>query len=88
MEHHERMTETKMGFENIRELVEKQIAENEKQEKEEKEGGSLGVECILIEAADAMKDFKDIGDKDDSMDVEKMIADLNADQKRVFDRVT
>jgi len=36
---------------------------------------------------DAMQDFKDVGDKQE-IDISEMISKLNADQRRVFDRVT
>ncbi|XP_011863424.1 PREDICTED: ATP-dependent DNA helicase PIF1-like, partial [Vollenhovia emeryi] len=41
-----------------------------------------------IEAGEAMQDFKDLGDKlVQEIDVSEMISKLNADQRRVFDRV-
>ncbi|XP_018403016.1 PREDICTED: ATP-dependent DNA helicase PIF1-like [Cyphomyrmex costatus] len=46
----------------------------------------IGVQNI-IQAGDAMQDFKDLGDKQE-IDLSEMISKLNADQRRVFNRVT
>ncbi|XP_018308806.1 LOW QUALITY PROTEIN: ATP-dependent DNA helicase PIF1-like [Mycetomoellerius zeteki] len=40
-----------------------------------------------IQAGDTMQDFKDLGDKQE-IDISEMISKLNADQRRVFNRVT
>ena len=41
-----------------------------------------------IEAGEAMQDFRDLGNKiDEKIDISEMIAKLNTDQRRVFDRV-
>jgi len=40
-----------------------------------------------IEAGEAMQDFKDFSNKQE-IDISKMISKLNADRRRVFDRVT
>jgi len=42
-----------------------------------------------IETGEAMQDFKDLGNKfDQEIDIFEMISKLNADQKRIFDKVT
>lgn len=35
-----------------------------------------------------MKDFKDIGNKFDEVNVDEMVMQLNTDQKRIFDTIT
>jgi len=34
-----------------------------------------------------MQDFKDLGNKCEEIDISEMISNLNADQRRVFDKV-
>jgi len=41
-----------------------------------------------VEAGEAMQDFKDLGNKCEEIDMSEMISKLNADQSRVFDKVT
>jgi len=41
-----------------------------------------------VEAGKAMQDFKDLGNKCEEIDISEMISKLNADQRRVFDKVT
>jgi len=41
-----------------------------------------------VKTGEAMQDFKDLGNKREEIDMSKMISKLNADQRRVFDKVT
>ncbi|XP_025267781.1 ATP-dependent DNA helicase PIF1-like [Camponotus floridanus] len=73
-------------MDNIQELIEKKISEVTK---DEDENNCLDVlECVPVEIEGAMKDFKDIGNKFDEVNVEEMIMQLNIDQKRIFDTIT
>ncbi|XP_070528302.1 ATP-dependent DNA helicase pif1-like [Cardiocondyla obscurior] len=76
LQYHEKVQELQKVFENAKQLV--QQVDEELQQK-------IGIQNI--EAGEAMQDFRDLGEKIDNIDVSEIIAKLNADQLRVFDRV-
>ncbi|XP_066585622.1 ATP-dependent DNA helicase pif1-like [Prorops nasuta] len=69
----------------MKELINKNIEESN-------EGAKcsidLSLECVPIEVEGAMKDFQDVQNKYEDLDVSQMISELNSDQERVFNKVT
>lgn len=92
MQYHERLAEIKENLERVKELIEKKINENLEQEKnaddDECDPNGIPLGCNPIEVDDAMKDFVDIGKKQEIVNITDMISELNSDQKRIFDKVT
>jgi len=74
-------------FEDAKQLLQQRLEEIEKPNVSLDDlDNPIGVQNI--EAGEAMQDFKDLGDKlVKEIDIFEMISKLNADQKRVFDRV-
>ncbi|KMQ84905.1 dna repair and recombination protein mitochondrial, partial [Lasius niger] len=74
------------AFETAKQLVQCLDDNLQKQQSQDNPENPIGVQNI--EAGEAMQDFKDLGDKViREIDVSEMIAKLNRDQKRVFDKV-
>ncbi|XP_067209109.1 uncharacterized protein [Linepithema humile] len=87
LQYHEKLEELQKAFDTANELVQQYLDEVEKQhESQDDPDNPIGVQNI-IEAGEAMQDFKDLCDKNKKIDVLEMIEKLNMDQKRVFDRV-
>ncbi|XP_066599998.1 uncharacterized protein [Prorops nasuta] len=85
LKYHERILEIQKGMDYMKELINKNIEEcNEG----DKCSNDLTLECVPIEVEAAMKDFQDVQNKYEDLDVLQMISELNSDQKRVFDKVT
>ncbi|XP_067206958.1 uncharacterized protein [Linepithema humile] len=86
LQYYEKLEELQKAFENAKELVQQHLDEVQKHESQDDPDNPIGVQNI--EAGEAMQDFKDLDDKNiKDIDVSEMIAKLNIDQKRVFDRV-
>ncbi|XP_067211476.1 ATP-dependent DNA helicase PIF1-like [Linepithema humile] len=87
LQYHEKLEELQKAFDTANELVQQYLDEVKKQhESQDDPDNPIGVQNI-IEAGEAMQDFKDLCDKNKKIDVLEMIEKLNMDQKRVFDRV-
>ncbi|XP_018361467.1 PREDICTED: uncharacterized protein LOC108760158 [Trachymyrmex cornetzi] len=86
LEYHEKSEESKNALEIAKQLLQQHLDDLEKQNTSQDDPDNpVGVQNI--HAGDAMQDFKDLGDKQE-IDISEMISRLNADQKRIFDRVT
>ncbi|XP_066585898.1 uncharacterized protein [Prorops nasuta] len=86
LEYHERIEDIQKCSDHIKQLVAQQI---EKDDKKEEACESNEIECVPVEAICAMKDFQDVENKqNESINITQMVSELNADQKRVFDKVT
>ncbi|XP_011883981.1 PREDICTED: ATP-dependent DNA helicase PIF1-like isoform X2 [Vollenhovia emeryi] len=86
LQYHDRLEELKKAHEDAVELVKQQLDEEKQNVSQDDPDNPIGVQNI--EAGEAMQDFKDLGDKlVQEIDVSEMISKLNADQRRVFDRV-
>ncbi|XP_071582385.1 uncharacterized protein [Temnothorax nylanderi] len=87
LQYHEKLEEVQKAFETAKQLVDQYLNDLEKQhESQDDPDNPIGVQNI--EAGEAMQDFKDLGDKlDQEIDVSEMISNMNADQRRIFDRV-
>ncbi|KMQ87274.1 dna repair and recombination protein mitochondrial [Lasius niger] len=87
LQYHERLEELQKAFETARQLVQQCLDDDlQKQQSQDDPENPIGVQNI--EAGEAMQDFKDLGDKViREIDVPEIIAKLNTDQKRVFDKV-
>lgn len=83
LRYHEKLIEIQQSIDNIKELIEKKVLENTKDEEDNLDNCAL--ECIPIEVEGAMNDFKDTVVKLEIDNVDEMITQLNADQKRIFD---
>ena len=92
LQDHERLTEIDDNFNRVKELVQKQMAEDAEQERNadsnECDANGVPSSCNLSEADDAMKYFIDIGEKHEAAYVTGIVSELNTGQKRVFDKVT
>ena len=84
LQYHEKMEELKQAYETVKELVQQQIDEKQHLSQDDPDN-PIGVQNI--QAGEAMQDFKDLGGHEEEIDISEMISKLNADQKRVFDRV-
>jgi len=85
LQYHERITDIQQGMDNIQELIEKKISEITKDE-DENNCLDNALECVPVEVEGAMKDFKNIGNKFDEVNVEEMIMQLNTDQKLSYNK--
>lgn len=83
LQYHERITEILKALDNVKEQIENEEAKNEN----ENNSFDIPSGCVPIEVDSAMKDFQDVGDKVQTVDVKQMVEDLNLDQKRIFDKV-
>jgi len=87
LQYHEKVQELQKAFETAKELVQQIDEELQKNVSQDDPDNPIGVQNI-VEAGEAMQDFRDLGDKvDEKIDVFEMIDKLNEDQKRVFDKV-
>lgn len=88
LQYHEKLEELQKAFETAKELIQQYLDEVQKQNvSQDDPNNPIGVQNIL-EVGEAMQDFKDLGEMNiQEIDVSEMIAKLNMDQKRVFDRV-
>ncbi|XP_070517894.1 uncharacterized protein [Cardiocondyla obscurior] len=88
LQYHEKVQELQKAFENAKQLVQQTDEElQQKNVSQDDPDNPIGIQNI--EVGEAMQDFKNLGEKTDkNIDVSDMIAKLNADQLRVFDRVT
>ncbi|XP_070529626.1 uncharacterized protein [Cardiocondyla obscurior] len=86
LQYHEKVQELQKAFENAKQLVQ-QVDEELQQKNVSQDDPDNPIGIQNIEAGKAMQDFRDLGEKIDNIDVSEMIAKLNADQLRVFDRV-
>ncbi|XP_036140876.1 uncharacterized protein LOC118644972 [Monomorium pharaonis] len=84
-QYHEKVQELQKAFENAKELIRQEDEKLQKNVSQDDPDNPIGIQNI--EAGEAMQDFRDFGDKIEKIDVSEMIAKLNLDQKRVFDRV-
>ncbi|XP_048514971.1 uncharacterized protein LOC125501890 [Athalia rosae] len=87
LEYHERITEVQKGIEYVKEMIDKQFADNAKDNDNSQNSDTVPLGFVPIEAKGAMKEFKDAAEKVETVDVSEMISKLNMDQKRVFDQV-
>ncbi|EZA57993.1 hypothetical protein X777_02001 [Ooceraea biroi] len=87
LQYHEKLEELKKAFETAKQLLQQHLDELEKQNvSQDDPDNSIGVQNI--QAGEAMQDFKDLGNKlVPEIDMSDMISKLNADQRRVFDKV-
>ncbi|XP_070528970.1 uncharacterized protein [Cardiocondyla obscurior] len=86
LQYHEKVQELQKAFENAKQLVQ-QVDEELQQKNVSQDDPDNPIGIQNIEAGEAMQDFRDLGEKIDNIDVSEMIAKLNANQLRVFDRV-
>ncbi|XP_070528976.1 uncharacterized protein [Cardiocondyla obscurior] len=88
LQFHEKVQELQKAFENAKQLVQQTDEElQQKNVSQDDPDNPIGIQNV--EVGEAMQDFKNLGEKtDENIDVSDMIAKLNADQLRVFDRVT
>jgi hypothetical protein len=85
LQYHEKMEELQKATETAKQLLHQQL-ERKQHVSQDDPDNPIGVQNI--QAGEAMQDFKDLGNKcHEEIDVSEMISKLNADQKRVFDRV-
>ena len=82
MKYHEKFIELEEAIENVKELVNDKLNDEEEQNAEDDV-----LECDPLEVGNAIKDFYDIGNNMPEQKLNRMIAELNADQWRVFDKV-
>ncbi|XP_066600007.1 uncharacterized protein [Prorops nasuta] len=85
LKYHERNLEIQKGIDIIKEQINKNIEESNNDDECSKDHP---LDCVPIEAEGAMKEFHDVANKCEDLDLTKMISELNSDQKRVFDKVT
>jgi len=87
LQYHEKLEELQEAFETAKQLLQRHFDDLEKKhESQDDPDNPIGVQNI--EAGEAMQDFKDLGNKcDQEIDICEMISKLNADQKRVFNKV-
>ncbi|RLU15902.1 hypothetical protein DMN91_011658 [Ooceraea biroi] len=87
LQYHEKLEELQKAFETAKQLLQQHLDELEKQHvSQDDPDNPIGVQNI--EAGEAMQDLKDLSDKCvEQIDICEMISKLNADQRRVFDRV-
>jgi len=75
------------AFESAKQLLQEYLDDLEKQRvSQDDQNNPIGIQNV--EAGEAMQDFKDLGNKYEEIDISEIISKLNADQKRVFDKVT
>jgi len=71
------------AFKTVKELVQQYLEVQKQCELQDDPDNPIGVQNI-----EAIQDFKEFGDKNiQDIDISEMIAKLNMDQKRVFDKV-
>ncbi|XP_066599997.1 uncharacterized protein [Prorops nasuta] len=85
LKYHERILEIQKGMDYMKELINKNIEESNEGAKC---SNDLSLECVPIEVEGAMKDFQDVQNKYEDLDVSQMISELNSDQERFFNKVT
>jgi len=87
LQYHEKLEELQNAFETAKQLIQQCLDEDlQKNVSQDDPNNPIGIQNI--EAGEAMQDFRDLGKKiDEKIDVSEMIAKLNMDQRRVFDRV-
>ena len=79
--------ELQKAFETAKELVQQCLDDVKKGREESQDDPENPIGVQNIEADEAMQDFIDLGDKIRDINVSEMIAKLNANQKRIFERV-
>jgi len=83
LQYHEKLEELQNAFETAKQLIQQCLDEDlQKNVSQDDPNNPVGIQNI--EAGEAMQDFRDLGKK---IDVSEMIAKLNMDQRRVFDRI-
>ncbi|XP_043288385.1 uncharacterized protein [Venturia canescens] len=89
-EYHERLAEIAKNTKEMKELIQQKIDEMEKDQENHPVSDNIPRGCDPIEADEAMKDFVNLGANEahKELNITEMIAELNEDQKRVFDLVT
>ncbi|XP_043271252.1 uncharacterized protein [Venturia canescens] len=89
-EYHERLTEIAKDTKEMKELIQQKMDEMEKDQENHPVSDNIPRGCDPIEADGAMKDFVNLAANEAHKDlnITEMIAELNRDQKRVFDLVT
>jgi len=87
LQYHEKLQELQKAFESAKQLLQEYLDDLEKQHvSQDDPNNPIGVQNV--EAGEAMQDFKDLGNKCEEIDIFEMISKLNADKKKVFDKVT
>jgi len=87
LQYHEKLEELQRVFKSAKQLLQEYLDDLEKQHvSQDDPNNPIGVQHV--EAGEAMQDFKDLGNKCEEVDINEMISKLNADQRRVFDKVT
>jgi len=86
LQYHEKLEELQKAFECAKQLLQEYLDDLGKQHvSQDNPNNPIGVQ--YVEAGEAMQDFKDLGNKCEKIDMFEMISKLNADQRRVFDKV-
>jgi len=87
LQYHEKLEELQKAFENAKQLLQEYLDDLGKQHVSQDDPNNP-ISVQHVEAGEAMQDFKNLSNKCEEIDIPEMISKLNADQRRVFDKVT
>jgi len=86
LQYHKKLEKLQIAFETTKQLIQQCLDEDLQKNVSQDDPNNPIVQNM--EAGEAMQNFRDLGKKiDEKINVSEMIAKLNMDQRRVFDRV-